>query len=142
MDSKFYYIFSLFCLIMASVDVKKTSSIRVINCKVAHLRKNGYQSLQAWLDASANHIYVGRNMAYYVPGAVGSKWKNPYTLKKYGGDVQKVLELYREHVMRSGLYEQLGELEGKVLGCWCHPEACHGDVLKEMCEERGKGDGK
>ena len=24
------------------------------------------------------------------------------------------------------------ELRGKVLGCWCSPKACHGDVLAEI----------
>ncbi len=28
----------------------------------------------------------------------------------------------------------LHELKGKELGCWCKPKACHGDVLKELCE--------
>jgi hypothetical protein len=26
------------------------------------------------------------------------------------------------------------EFRGKVLGCWCKPEACHGDVLIELIE--------
>lgn len=26
------------------------------------------------------------------------------------------------------------ELEGKNLGCWCKPEACHGDILVELIE--------
>jgi hypothetical protein len=26
------------------------------------------------------------------------------------------------------------ELKGKVLGCWCKPELCHGDVLVEIVE--------
>jgi hypothetical protein len=24
------------------------------------------------------------------------------------------------------------EFRGKILGCWCKPEACHGDVLVEL----------
>ena len=28
--------------------------------------------------------------------------------------------------------ESLDELKDKVLGCWCHPELCHGDVLVEL----------
>jgi hypothetical protein len=24
------------------------------------------------------------------------------------------------------------ELRHKILGCWCHPKACHGDVLAEI----------
>jgi hypothetical protein len=27
------------------------------------------------------------------------------------------------------------ELKGKVLGCWCKPDACHGDVLAELADE-------
>ena len=30
------------------------------------------------------------------------------------------------------LLEKLPELKGKVLGCWCAPEACHGDILSEL----------
>jgi Domain of unknown function (DUF4326) len=26
----------------------------------------------------------------------------------------------------------LGELRGKVLGCWCSPKPCHGDVLARL----------
>ena len=39
---------------------------------------------------------------------------------------------YREHLDHSpALKLRLPELRGKVLGCWCHPEPCHGDVLCE-----------
>lgn len=27
------------------------------------------------------------------------------------------------------------ELKGKVLGCWCSPKACHGDVLAKIANE-------
>jgi hypothetical protein len=27
------------------------------------------------------------------------------------------------------------ELRGKVLGCWCKPLDCHGDVLKAVADE-------
>ena len=32
--------------------------------------------------------------------------------------------------------ESLIELEGKVLGCWCHPEPCHGDILVKLLREK------
>ncbi len=28
--------------------------------------------------------------------------------------------------------EIIQELWGKVLGCWCHPKPCHGDILAEI----------
>jgi hypothetical protein len=27
------------------------------------------------------------------------------------------------------------ELVDKVLGCWCYPEPCHGDVLLKLVKE-------
>lgn len=30
------------------------------------------------------------------------------------------------------------ELDGKTLGCWCKPQACHCDVLVEIIEELKK----
>lgn len=30
------------------------------------------------------------------------------------------------------LMRDLPELRGKVLGCWCHPKPCHGDVLLRL----------
>jgi len=35
----------------------------------------------------------------------------------------------------SYLIDSLPELKDKVLGCWCAPEPCHGDVLKELTEQ-------
>ena len=28
------------------------------------------------------------------------------------------------------------ELKGKVLGCWCYPELCHGDVLAGIVDDQ------
>ena len=40
---------------------------------------------------------------------------------------------------RPSLQDELGDLVGKVLGCWCHPAPCHGDVLIEAIAEGGGG---
>ncbi|KAJ3041319.1 hypothetical protein HDV00_009591 [Rhizophlyctis rosea] len=117
--------------------------MEVINCKIAHLRRNGYSSLVQWLDASPNHIYIGRDMTKFVPGAAGSKWGNPYKPRDYP-DIDQIVELYERHVRESGLIDQIGELDGKVLGCWCKPNRCHGDILVKLVEEwrRGQGGGR
>lgn len=36
---------------------------------------------------------------------------------------------------RRWILKHLEELRGKVLGCWCSPLPCHGDVLIEFLEE-------
>ena len=36
---------------------------------------------------------------------------------------------------RKEILKLLPTLKGKVLGCWCHPKSCHGDVLHELSEK-------
>jgi hypothetical protein len=105
-----------------------SSNISVINIKVDNLRTMGYNSLEAWLAANPKHVYIGRNMTCYVKGAEKSKWHNPFHAKKLCLDT--CLQLYYTHICsKPELLNSLRELEGCVLGCWCKPNACHGDVL-------------
>ncbi|RLC97002.1 MAG: hypothetical protein DRI46_13355 [Chloroflexi bacterium] len=71
-------------------------------------------------------VYIGR------PG----KWGNPFSSGKDGTRSQ-VIEKYREWIKQQPeLMDSLHELEGKVLGCWCKPKACHGDVLLSLLRVR------
>ena len=75
-----------------------------------------------------NHLYIGRNMTHYIQGAVGLKWRNTFTVKKYG--LEKCLEVYEERVRSTPeLIEAIGELEGMELGVLWKSTPCHGDVL-------------
>ncbi len=90
-------------------------------------------------------IYIGRacNMGgWRLPK---SKWHNPFTVKEHG--ITKCLELYEAHIRNSGLFSEIGELEGKTLGCWCEQqyatddygntsEGCHGQVLVRLLGQR------
>lgn len=60
-------------------------------------------------------------------------WGNPFELPA-DGDRATVIANYADHYLpyKPSLLEKLDTLGGKALGCWCAPEACHGDVLKEM----------
>lgn len=70
-------------------------------------------------------VYIGRP----------SKWGNPFVIGK-DGTRKQVIAKYREWVLQQPrLMRDLPELRGKVLGCWCAPKECHGDVLKELCDE-------
>lgn len=105
----------------------------VINIKKENLIKLGYKDLDDWLK-DKNHIYIGRNMSMYVKGATKSKWCNPFSVKKYGRD--KCLELYKEYIKSNKqLLKDLKELDGKILGCWCSPNKCHGDILLDLLLE-------
>jgi hypothetical protein len=97
----------------------------VVNVKVKFLRKRGYSSLMEWLK-DPNNVYIGRANRY-VEGADESKWKNPFSVKKYGRE--ECIKKYEEYLYSSGLIKDIDELRGKNLGCWCAPDGCHGDVL-------------
>ena len=67
-------------------------------------------------------IYIGRP----------SKWGNPFVIGT-DGTREEVVAKYREYLLNNReLLAALEELEDKVLGCWCSPKACHGDVLAEL----------
>ena len=75
-------------------------------------------------------VYIGRP----------SKWGNPFEVGK-DGTRSEVIEKYRKWILtQPELLSHLDELKGKVLGCWCSPLPCHGDVLVELIDkERLKG---
>lgn len=108
-------------------------SCTVVNVRKAELNKRGFDDFQDWSNL-IDTVYIGRNMEFYVKGAKKSKWANPFSVKKYGRE--GCLKKYRKYVIKSGLYDDILELYDKELGCWCKPEACHGDVLKELLEEK------
>ncbi|HLA96525.1 MAG TPA: DUF4326 domain-containing protein [Pyrinomonadaceae bacterium] len=45
---------------------------------------------------------------------------------------EEAIQRYEEYLFSSGLISDIEELRGKVLGCWCRPIACHGDVLARL----------
>lgn len=63
----------------------------------------------------------------------GSPWGNPFLLDD-DGDRSTVIASYRDHYLpyKPSLLSKLGTLKGKALGCWCAPQACHGDVLADQ----------
>lgn len=76
---------------------------------------------------SAYDVYIGRP----------SKWGNPFKIG-VDGDREEVIEKYREWIQKQpDLMVDLGELRGKILGCWCPPDRCHGEVLIALA---GDGD--
>lgn len=80
-------------------------------------------------------VYIGR----------GSKWGNPFTHindKQTKAEFivptrEESIEKFREYIIQriengEVTIEELLELAGKRLGCFCKPKSCHGDVLVEI----------
>lgn len=84
----------------------------IANSKVVHCKREPYD------------VYIGR----------GSKWGNPFVIGK-DGDRNDVIRLHVSWIVgQSQLMAALPELKGKVLGCWCAPQACHGDTLLALAK--------
>jgi len=126
----------------------------VENVKVAFIRKkydNPKMTLKDWM-ALPDHVYIGRQGVVFVPGKepgskvryppASSPWANPFKIEN-GQTREDVIKKYRRYVKKrlqdpkdkEITWEKLEELRGKTLGCWCHPEGCHGDVLIDLLGE-------
>jgi len=82
--------------------------------KVVHCKKEPYD------------VYIGRP----------SKWGNPFEIGK-DGNREEVIKKYYEYIIKNEpLLADLPELRDKILGCWCSPKPCHGDVLLKLLKER------
>lgn len=73
-------------------------------------------------------VYIGR----------GSRWGNPYRIGQ-DGTREEVIELFRSYLwesLKDGSITnaELLSLDGKRLGCFCKPQACHGDVIVRAVE--------
>lgn len=84
-------------------------------------------------------VYIGRRHK----DIVGSDWKwgNPFAIGR-DGDRAEVIDKFEQWIMEPEQAELLQEarrtLAGKVLGCWCSPLACHGDVLARLANSGGE----
>jgi Domain of unknown function (DUF4326) len=81
-------------------------------------------------------VYIGR----------GSKWGNPFshlpnTKAKYRVKTrEESIDRYEEWIKTQYfLLNDLHELKGKVLGCYCKPKDCHGDILARLADSLPEG---
>jgi hypothetical protein len=74
----------------------------------------------------------------------GSIFANPFAIDKSAADPEaerdRVIKEFEKDIRKKladdpSLQEKLLSLKGKVLGCWCHPEPCHADILLKLIGE-------
>lgn len=63
-----------------------------------------------------------------------SRWGNPYQIGRHGSR-EDVCQLFREKRLPY-LLTEIDSLRGKVLGCWCAPQQCHGDDLARAANSK------
>lgn len=93
----------------------KIKITRVVNIKTA-TEYQGLKSTQAY-------EYIGR----------GSYWGNPYSMYEAGDDRDEVIRKFKYDFdfdkFPKKKKSEVFKLAGKTLGCFCKPQACHGDVI-------------
>ena len=78
-------------------------------------------------------VYIGRKVKR-VDWTYDSKWGNYF---------YDDFRAYESHV-RKHLWDDLDELEGKIIGCWCintkeiSPVECHGQILMRLLREKNQ----
>ncbi len=92
-----------------------------MSCRVVHCKKEKYD------------ILISRS----------SKWGNPFSHKENTKALfivktrKEAIQNYKEWIINGEgkyLLSDLHELKDKILGCFCKPKSCHGDILKELVD--------
>lgn len=74
--------------------------------------------------AAGLYVYVGKT----------SQWGSPFQVG-WDGTAEEIIDKYRAWLKsQPKLLADLPTLRGKVLGCYCAPRPCHGDVLAELAQ--------
>jgi len=82
-------------------------------------------------------VYIGRANKTYDENKP-SLFCNPFRLQD-GFSREQAIEFFRAYFYYRLEHDEkfrkaVQKLKGKTLGCWCHPKACHGDVIVEYLE--------
>jgi hypothetical protein len=124
-----------------SLNVCKKET-EVINVGLKNINPQ-YINLHQWILDKKSNVYIGRARVVFIDGIryplEDSIWANPYKITETQSKEQ-VIKLYDEYIKKKIesnplIIEKLLTLEGKKLGCWCKPDCCHGDILKELIEK-------
>lgn len=78
---------------------------------------------------------IGRGRNAHTPA---SPWANPFRIDHR---ISREMSIAWYALLLYSSPELMGDaratLAGRTLGCWCKPEACHGDVLARVCDLPG-----
>lgn len=108
--------------------------LRVINIAITRVINIKTEKNYENKKNSKNYEYIGR----------GSYWGNPHSMYEKGESREEVIRKYKYDFDYDKFINKekknVYKLNGKRLGCFCKPEACHGDILADYLN--GWDDGK
>ena len=105
-------------------ELTRRADVESGQCVVANQKTD--KRLIAWAIENGCYVRIDRNSPY----------GNPYVIGDDGDrdDVCDSFEVYFGRKVKLNASVDAGNLAGKVLGCWCYPERCHGNHLVELTE--------
>jgi len=105
-------------------ELERQLTVKAGGTVVANMRDGKDEALISWAKENGYFQRIDRN----------SQWGNPYELGK-DGNRETVCDSHIYYFKKKlSLHQQLMDIKGKVLGCWCYPERCHGDYLKKLAD--------
>lgn len=87
--------------------------------RIVNLRKEKYD------------VYIGRPSQFGNPFEIGRDGTRSEVIEKY-----KVW--FYERLENPQYKNQVLQLKGKTLGCFCKPSACHGDIIVDYLDKEDK----
>lgn len=105
---------------------KRNLPVRRIKIKITRVINIKKEDRYSAVKSTPDFEYIGR----------GSYWGNPYSMYDEGESREEVIRKFKydfdfdkfPNKKKSDVYK----LAGKRLGCFCKPEACHGDVIADF----------
>lgn len=105
--------------------------VRILITRVVNIKK---EIEFAGIKSNAVFEYIGR----------GSYWGNPYSMFAEGDSREEVIRKFRYDFDHEKFAKkeksEVFKLAGKRLGCFCKPDACHGDVLADFLNSWDDGE--
>lgn len=107
------------------------------------LRQVGEATVIDLVVAASSFVVHSRHSKYDIYIGRPSKWGNPFshlqnTLAEFKVDTRnEAISRYSDWIKNQPDMIAMAkkELKGKVLGCWCAPLPCHGDILFKIANE-------
>lgn len=100
--------------------------LRVINISITRVINIKTDTEYQAKKSTPSYEYIGR----------GSYWGNPYSMYEEGDDRDEVIRKFKYDFdyekFPNKEKSQVYKIAGKRLGCFCKPQACHGDVLADF----------
>ena len=116
---------------------------KCVNVRVKYIRPE-YNNLKEWME-DPNNVYIGRKEVVFIDKERYPKedsiWHNPFRVTKLN-DRKFINNEYKKYIMKfikdNNSEGELLKLKNKNLGCCCHQDESHGNIIVELINNLNK----